>query len=200
VGPQGTQGPTGFIENINNTLTISPKVRISSIYVQGSATPGTTSNYESISGYYYNNDIEYDAYNRLTTLFRFSEKIHDNGSPTTATSGGPWHIDTNNGTLQYLDLASAATGTTKYFSFSENISNETSYSSSLSFILLIRNPPETLTINWPSNVKWEVDLGAPSIGGGTGTMTVIPFTYLFGSVLDAGVSGWVGGADLKYNI
>jgi hypothetical protein len=98
-----------------------------------------------------------------------------------------------------LDLSNATTGTAKYFSFSGTPS-EVSSGNSISFILITLGGSD-LTLNWPSNVKWEKDLGAPTLGG-TGTMTIIPFTYLIGSSFSypSGITGWLGGADLKYDL
>jgi hypothetical protein len=220
-GRQGNEGPTGFITEPLNAygLTSYPDPadeadppenflydRLSLVYAKGtsSADPGAGASSNFVSGsvneYYYSNDIQYDPWNKITTLLRFNEKIYNNGGPTSATSGGPWTIDLNNGTLQYINLSNAATGTTKYFNFVPNIVDTSIYNSSISFLLMVvggGNP--ALTIQWPSGTKWENDLGAPTLGS-TQQLTIIPFTYLLGTGLVTGITGWYGGADLKYNL
>jgi len=200
-GPTNSYGLTSY----DNGKGVQVYDKLSLIYGKanssGAVSPGGTANFSSIDEYYYSQDIQYDSWNKITTLLRFNEKIHINGGitgPTSATSGGPWDIDVNNGTLQMINLSNAATGTAKYFSFIPNISDSTFYPSSISFILMVVGGNE-LTVNWPTGMKWETDLGAPSLGT-SAQMTIIPFTYLMGSSMPSGTTGWIGGADLKYSI
>ena len=196
--PENSYGMTQSSDKFGNPVGYD---RLSFLFARGenSVDVGslTGDNIFNIERYYYSNDIQYDGYNKITTLFRFSEKIHDNGSPTASTSGGPWDINLDNGTLQFIDLTSSTTGTAKYFSFNESITNDTAYNSSQSFLLMLLGGDE-LTINWPSNVKFESNLGSPQLGTAS-QMTVIPFTYIFGN-FPTGVTGWLCGDDLKYNI
>jgi hypothetical protein len=202
LGQQGTQGPTGFIEVPDNTYTLpGTKVRISSLFAYSTdLLPGSTSDGVTGLDYYYNPDIQWDPINGISTFLRFAEKIYYAGGPTSATSGGPWTINTDNGTIQLVDLTNATTGTTKYFDFVHPLNDNTGYNPTLSFILMIiggGNP--ALTIQWPSGMKWEADLGAPSLGS-TQQVSVIPFTYVLGEDLPTGIGGWYGGADLKYDL
>jgi hypothetical protein len=209
----GERGPTGYFEEPSNSYGLTSYEethdRLSFVFVRGtnSADPGAgpSANFtaNSMNDYYYSNDIQYDPWNKITSILRFNEKIHMNGGitgPTSATSGGPWTIDTNNGTLQYINLNNATTGTTKYFEFVPSITNPSAFNSSVSFILLVVGGGDpALTIQWPSGTKWENDLGAPTLGS-TQQVTIIPFTYLMGDGFVGGVTGWYGGADLKYSI
>jgi hypothetical protein len=196
-GRQGNEGPTGFItEPLNIYTEAGAKLRLTSVFAKhdGSAIGSTTD--DSIDAYYYNPDIQYDQINKIPLFLKFEEKMNYNGGPTGATS---YVIDISSGTLQFLDLTNAITGTTKYFSFT-NIPTPLGFGTSISFILIALGGSD-LTLNWPSDVKWENDLGAPTLGG-TGIMTIIPFTYLAGSpfTFPTGITGWLGGADLKYDL
>ena len=196
-GRQGNEGPTGFItEPLNIYTEADARLRLTSVFAKhdGSAIGSTTD--DSIDAYYYNPDIQYDQINKIPLFLKFEEKMNYNGGPTGATS---YVIDISSGTLQFLDLTNAITGTTKYFSFT-NIPTPLGFGTSISFILIALGGSD-LTLNWPSDVKWENDLGAPTLGG-TGIMTIIPFTYLAGSpsTFPTGITGWLGGADLKYDL
>lgn len=177
-GTNGNQGNQGFQGPIGPTGSIGP---VSTEAVGGSAV------FVEGSNYYYNKFLT--TLSDKTPLFgKYAEKFYDHGSPTSATA---FDINMENGNIQLINFVSAATGTTKYFTFSNQVT-----SNDVSNLCLILRGGTNLTLNWGSNVYFSEETGSPTLGatgsGLSGSWSFIPFVYIPSS------SSFFGGSQLTF--
>jgi hypothetical protein len=170
-GFQGFQGVAGSISSISTEATGG-----SAVFVEGNS-------------YYYNKFLTTKS--DKTPLFgKYAEKLYDHGSPTSATS---FDINFENGNIHLVNFVSAATATTKYFTFSNQVT-----SSDITNAALFVRGGSDLTIDWGTNVYFSDETGIPVLGstgdGISGSWVFIPFVYIPSS------DTFFGGSQLTFNL
>ena len=170
-GSQGFQGVAGSISSISTEATGG-----SAVFVEGNS-------------YYYNKFLTTKS--DKTPLFgKYAEKLYDHGSPTSATS---FDINFENGNIHLVNFVSAATATTKYFTFSNQVT-----SSDITNAALFVRGGSDLTIDWGTNVYFSDETGIPVLGstgdGISGSWVFIPFVYIPSS------DTFFGGSQLTFNL
>lgn len=137
--------------------------------------------------YYYNNFLTTKA-DKTPLLTKYAEKYYDLGTPTSATS---FNVNLENGNIQHVNFASAATGTTKYFTFTGQVTAD-----DVSNLMLIVRGGVDLTIDWGSNVYFSEETGNPVLGatgsGISGSWSFLPFVYIPSS------DSFFGGSQLSF--
>ena len=158
------------------------------VTISGEATGGSALFLDG-ENYTYNNFLTTKS--DKTPLFgKYAEKFYDHGSPTSATS---FNINLENGNIHLVNFVSAATGTTKYFTFTGYVT-----ANDVSNISLIVRGGSDLTVNWGSNVYFSEETGNPILGatgdGTSGDWVFIPFVYIPSS------DTFFGGSQLTFNL
>ena len=168
-GRQGRQGVAGSISSISTEATGG-----SAVFVEGNS-------------YYYNKFLTTKA-DKTPLLTKYAEKYYDLGTPTSATS---FNVNLENGNIQHVNFASAATGTTKYFTFTGQVTAD-----DVSNLMLIVRGGVDLTIDWGSNVYFSEETGNPVLGatgsGISGSWSFLPFVYIPSS------DSFFGGSQLSF--
>jgi hypothetical protein len=170
-GRQGNQGVAGAISSISTEATGG-----SAVFVEG-------------SNYYYNKFLTTKS-DKTPLLGKYAEKFYDHGSPTSATA---FDVNLENGNIHLINFVSAATGTTKYFTFSGYVT-----ASDVSNLELIIRGGSNLTVDWGTNVYFSEETGIPVLGstgsGLSGDWVFIPFVYIPSS------NSFFGGSQLTFDL
>jgi len=170
-GNQGRQGVAGSISSISTEATGG-----SAVFVEGNS-------------YYYNKFLTTKSV-KTPLLGKYAEKFYDHGSPTSATS---FDINFDNGNIHLVNFVSAATATTKYFTFSNQVT-----SSDITNAALFVRGGSDLTVDWGTNVYFSDETGIPVLGstgdGISGSWVFIPFVYIPSS------DTFFGGSQLTFNL
>jgi hypothetical protein len=170
-GRQGFQGIAGAISSISTEATGG-----SAVFVEG-------------SNYYYNKFLTTKS-DKTPLLGKYAEKFYDHGSPTSTTA---FDVNLENGNIHLINFVSAATGTTKYFTFSGYVT-----ASDVSNLELIIRGGSNLTVDWGTNVYFSEETGIPVLGstgsGLSGDWVFIPFVYIPSS------NSFFGGSQLTFDL
>jgi len=161
----------------------------SSVITLGGEASGGTALFVDGGNYVYNTFLTTKS--DKTPLFgKYAEKFYDHGSPTSGTS---FNLNLEDGNIHLINFVSAATGTTKYFTFTGYVT-----ANDVSNISLIVRGGSDLTVDWGSNVYFSEETGNPILGatgdGTSGDWVFIPFVYIPSS------DTFFGGSQLTFNL